>query len=464
MPQAYSREEDPHDAAGGPAAIWKGNIGASVSNSRPSRLNEFRRDYGQPRVTNAATERVNGERRPTPAPTCPVRQTVGRTGTSETLMLRATALARRREPRGGPVRAALLTPVLQVGGAEQWLLSLVKRCDRERLRWTGIALTGDAPVDGDFCREVAAHVPVHGAGDVDGACVVRSATAREALLAAAKDADVLVTWGLGDLGDLLDTLDIPIVYVSHGSGDWSANCARRVENTPVYLAAVSEASRGVFSPAMRNRVRVICNGIEIDRCTPTRSRAEVRAAWGFNDNHRLVAYAGRYSEEKNPAAAALAVTRLPEHYYAVYAGSGRHEASVRALVPNIAGTRARFVEPERRIGNLLQAFDVLVMASESEGFSLLLAEAWYCGLPVVSTRVGAVPELEETFGPLVSGVPVRPTAEELAAAVEEALASQFREEVVPRARALVEQRFTARRMAEQWTDYLLEVCAASRQV
>lgn len=52
---------------------------------------------------------------------------------------------------------------------------------------------------------------------------------------------------------------------------------------------------------------------------------------------------------------------------------------------------------------------------------MLLAEAWYCGLPVVSTRVGAVPELEEMFGPLVSAVPIRPTAEELALAVEGAL-------------------------------------------
>lgn len=142
------------------------------------------------------------------------------------------------------------------------------------------------------------------------------------------------------------------------------HCARAVEEAPVYLAAVSEASRGAFSTAAKNRVRVIFNGIEIDRCTPTRSRAEVRAAWGFGDGHRLVAYAGRYSEEKNPAAAALAVTRLPEHFYAIYAGSGRHEVSVRALVSNIGGVHARFVEPERRIGNLLQAFDVLVMASE----------------------------------------------------------------------------------------------------
>jgi len=75
--------------------------------------------------------------------------------------LRAPGRFSRRSP-GGPIRAAFLTPVLHLGGAEQWLLSLLKRCDPSRLRWTGVALADRAPVHAGFCREVAAHAPIYG--------------------------------------------------------------------------------------------------------------------------------------------------------------------------------------------------------------------------------------------------------------------------------------------------------------
>ena len=373
---------------------------------------------------------------------------------------RARSRRRSRVP-GGPVRAAFWTPVLHLGGAEQWLLSLLKRSDPRRLRWTGVALAEGAPLHPAFCREVAAHAPIYGSESAGGESLVRCATPRDALRAAAQDADALVVWGLWNVRPVLEAVDIPVIYVSHGSGDWSANCARGVENDPVHLAAVSEAAKTSFSPDAQRRVRVIFNGIEVDRCTPDRSRESVRAAWGFGANHRLVGYAGRYSGEKNPAAAALAITRLPENFHAAYAGAGLHENSVRTQAQSIAGARARFVPPDRRIGNVMQAFDVMVMASPAEGFSLLVAEAWYCGVPVVSTRVGAIPELEAAHGELVSAVPMAPTADELARAVERALSAEFRLQVVPRAQALVAEKFTATRMAERWTDYLIEICSES---
>jgi glycosyltransferase involved in cell wall biosynthesis len=300
---------------------------------------------------------------------------------------------------------------------------------------------------------------VYGTQNAPSVGIVGCRTDRDALRAATRGADVLVIWGMWKIPPLRDAVDIPIVYVCHGSGDWSANCARLVENEPVHLTAVSEAARLSFSPQTRHRVRVIHNGIEVDRCTPTRSRESMRADWGFAPDDRLVGYAGRYSSEKNAVAAALAVTRLPSNFQAVYAGAGLHESSVRSMVQHAAGSRARFVPADRRIGNLLQAFDVTVTASPAEGFSLLVAEAWYCGVPVVSTRVGAIPELEAVFGQLVSPLPLAPTPNELAHAVEVALSASFQREVVPRAKALVAEHFTASRMAERWTNYLTEICA-----
>lgn len=44
------------------------------------------------------------------------------------------------------IRAAFLTPTLLMGGAERWLISLARKCDREWIEWTGTALTLGAPV------------------------------------------------------------------------------------------------------------------------------------------------------------------------------------------------------------------------------------------------------------------------------------------------------------------------------
>ena len=86
----------------------------------------------------------------------------------------------------------------------------------------------------------------------------------------------------------------------------------------------------------------------------------------------------------------------------------------------------------RLVGNVLLALDGFLLAGASEGFSLALAEAWYCSMPAAATRVGAVPELERRHGRLVSPVPIHSLPEELAQAVEYALTLAFRTEVVPR--------------------------------
>jgi len=57
------------------------------------------------------------------------------------------------------------------------------------------------------------------------------------------------------------------------------------------------------------------------------------------------------------------------------------------------GGRVRFLPPGRDVGTLLRSVDALVVASRHEGFPMVVVEAGLLGVPVIATRVGALPEL-----------------------------------------------------------------------
>jgi glycosyltransferase involved in cell wall biosynthesis len=57
------------------------------------------------------------------------------------------------------------------------------------------------------------------------------------------------------------------------------------------------------------------------------------------------------------------------------------------------GARVLFLPPSREVGTLLRSVDALVLVSSHEGFPMVVIEAGMAGTPVISTRVGALPEL-----------------------------------------------------------------------
>lgn len=366
-----------------------------------------------------------------------------------------------RTDRRPPPRVGFLTPSLLMGGAERWMIALAEHCDPEAVAWAGTALTADALAEPAICREMNRFMPVYGGpapdGDRSHPYVTRLPTAADAVTAVARQADVIISWGVHYLKDQLDGFPGASVLVSHGTGEWTNDAMKASESGATHFAAVSEAALAPFSPSARSKARVIHNGVDADRCTPTIGRDRLRALWGFDELKRLVGYVGRYSPEKNPLAAARAVRELGGDYRAVYIGSGWKEAETRAGVVEAAGDRAVFFPPVPRVGDVFVALDVLVLASPSEGFSLGLTEAWLAGLPTVATRVGAVPELEREYGPLVVPVPVDPTPRELADAVETALGPDRRVRT-ERARRVAWDHFTAGAMAARWTEFLREVC------
>lgn len=80
-----------------------------------------------------------------------------------------------------------------------------------------------------------------------------------------------------------------------------------------------------------------------------------------------------------------------------------------------AGESVKFLPPSRDVGTLLRSVDALILVSEHEGFPRVVVEAGMVGTPVISTPVGALPEL---FGEEILFVENPPSVESVRAALE----------------------------------------------
>jgi glycosyltransferase involved in cell wall biosynthesis len=144
------------------------------------------------------------------------------------------------------------------------------------------------------------------------------------------------------------------------------------------------------------KVVVIPNGIEIDRFASDKS-----AVKKFIEKHRLrgdsfkVLYVGRFVSQKNPEKLISAVTKhmKNQNVEAILIGEGPQsyvnklkkmsDERVRVL------TKVKFEE----IVAAYHACDLFTILSPSEGLPTTLLEAMVCGLPILTTPVGGIPDV-----------------------------------------------------------------------
>ena len=97
--------------------------------------------------------------------------------------------------------------------------------------------------------------------------------------------------------------------------------------------------------------------------------------------------------------------------------------------------------------SLLQASDIFLLASTGEAFGLVLTEAMACGVPVVGSRSGAIPEIVEDG---ITGLLATPRdAVSFADAIEKlARDERLRKAMGAKGRARVQEKFSVARDAE----------------
>ena len=123
----------------------------------------------------------------------------------------------------------------------------------------------------------------------------------------------------------------------------------------------------------------------------------VRRELGLPEGVPLIGLVGRldhWGKGHKELFSAMAQIRERHPVHALIVGGGRREAEVRQLAESLGlGGEVHFLGQRRDVPDLLNAMDIFVLPSYSEGVSLALLEAMAAGLPVIATAVGGLPEV-----------------------------------------------------------------------
>ena len=167
------------------------------------------------------------------------------------------------------------------------------------------------------------------------------------------------------------------------------------------------AGAGVAS----EKLHTIYNGVEQEVFKPG-DKSAARAALGLARDETVLLYVGNLLPIKNPlllvrSFAELNRTQPDKKFRLAMVGNGplRTEIARQAMLAGLgdkivlAGLKA-----PAEIARLMQAADVLCVPSDNEGVPNVIYEALSCGLRVVATRVGGIPEIvrEDFLGRLVA--------------------------------------------------------------
>jgi glycosyltransferase involved in cell wall biosynthesis len=332
-------------------------------------------------------------------------------------------------------------PCFMNGGTEQHLLALAKFLDARRVRFERCLVTGRKYVDAGLASRMPA--PVAWA-DVD--------TIRRAV----RDCDVLLTWGLA-MNDLLGQVRPKVgVFLAHGESDWTRAMLLQSRRCVDHVIAVSHRVAERVCPDFDHTV--VLNGVDTARLAAKESRDQVRARYGFSSGDFVLGSVSRLVPDKRVEILIEAVARLPAAFKLLVAGWGEHRSALLELANDRIPGRYAFAHADDYLGDLYSAMDAFGLASAHEGFGLVVAEALLCGVPVVATRVGCVPEV---LRDRVSGLIVDACADAFAGAAKLLRDHpEWARGLAAEGRSFARQRLHASRMAREYEDLLARLWRA----
>jgi glycosyltransferase involved in cell wall biosynthesis len=149
-----------------------------------------------------------------------------------------------------------------------------------------------------------------------------------------------------------------------------------------------------------HKIKVIHNGVDINKFQPAADKRKIKAELGFNPNDIAIVSVGRPLRTQGPFHSnreyAAVVKRFPNAKF-IISGKGQSDEMAKltahatrlGVINNIVFTG---YTPDRELPKLYQAADVFAFSTFYEHHPFAVLEALATGLPVVTTTVGGIPE------------------------------------------------------------------------
>lgn len=171
---------------------------------------------------------------------------------------------------------------------------------------------------------------------------------------------------------------------------WTISCCSR------YVLCVSEAVKESVARVIpfKNKLATVYNGIRFFENVPSTFRQE----FSIPEAALVIGNVGNLYPVKGQTYLITAFSRLfnsrPDSYL-ILVGRGAEEGRLREQVSKLGlpADRVIFTGFRNDVENVLNAFDLYVQSSLSEGHPIAVLEAMSLGKPVIATAVGGVPEV-----------------------------------------------------------------------
>jgi len=300
------------------------------------------------------------------------------------------------------------------GGAEVWLMRVLRRIDRTRFKFIFLTLY---PKPGEFDEEIRSL----GGDVIPVGCDSRRLGFGRAFLDRLRELRPAVVHShmnlrTGQLVKLAYQAGVPVrIAHSHITMDGKAPTLRRrayqwlmrrgIDHYCTHgIGCSSEAADFLFRDWRRRpNYCVLPCGIETADFGHPSDRNAVCAELGIPPERKIIGHVGRFMRQKNHEFALRVLRALVDAGHNVQlllVGDGPLRAEVEALTQSLGlGARVTFAGLRTDVGRLLETvFDLFLLPSLYEGLPVVAIEAQCAGVPVlladtISREVAAVPEL-----------------------------------------------------------------------
>lgn len=205
---------------------------------------------------------------------------------------------------------------------------------------------------------------------------------------------------------LAQKFKIPYVITLRGklyeclkSNNQTRQCATALQSAQAVISVSSRMGEEAIRLGMEpQRLVVIPNGVDLEHFK-VRDKLECRAKLNLPMSGRVLVTVAHLGHRKGHHEVIEALASLPEDVRLVIVGGGAQGGSKEQLleVARTHGVAERLILPGRQAYDLIPFFyaaaDASVLASYREGCPNAVLESLACGIPVVATDVGAVPDI-----------------------------------------------------------------------